>query len=223
MATRIVEWKKPYTWWKAITVDENKVISLNLRDEDNLIIYDEEDNEIYVDLQLPDWLTPASAFPVGVTTGRVASEDWWDVTGTIVSFETTSGNNIKLLYEDGENWTLWINNNSNVFKRIYFKWDVDTLIQNLRTYVDEQLATKQDEHTVITVTLLANWWSGTTQTVTATGVTATNTVIISPDPSDFSDYTSAIIYCSAQWVDSLTFACDTIPSNDIDVNVVILD
>ena len=58
MATRIVEWKKPYTWWKAITVDENKVISLNLREENNLIIYDAWDDEIYVDLQLPDWITP---------------------------------------------------------------------------------------------------------------------------------------------------------------------
>ena len=38
MTTRVVEWKKPYTWWTAITVDENKVISLNLRDENNLII-----------------------------------------------------------------------------------------------------------------------------------------------------------------------------------------
>ena len=64
MATRVVEWKKPYTWWQAIDIDENKVISLRLRDENNLIIYDEWDDEIYVDLQLDDEITPVSAFPV---------------------------------------------------------------------------------------------------------------------------------------------------------------
>jgi hypothetical protein len=40
MATRIVEWKKPYTWWQAIEVTEDKVINLKLRAENNLIIYD---------------------------------------------------------------------------------------------------------------------------------------------------------------------------------------
>ena len=57
MATRVVEGKKPYTWGKAIEIDENKVISLRLRDENNLIIWDEWDNEIYVDLQLDDEIT----------------------------------------------------------------------------------------------------------------------------------------------------------------------
>ncbi len=70
MTVRAVEWKKPYTGWKAISIDENKVISLNLRDENNLIIYDEWDDEIYVDLQLPDEIRPTDAFPVWVTQGE---------------------------------------------------------------------------------------------------------------------------------------------------------
>ena len=134
MATRIVEWKRPYTWWKAITVDENRVISLNLRWENNLIIWDEWDNEIYVDLQLPDWRTPQSTFPVWITTGRVASEDGWDVTGTIISAKTTSWDNIQILY--GDNWTLWIDNGSWTFKQIYFKWDVDTIVALLQNQID---------------------------------------------------------------------------------------
>ena len=73
----------------------------------------------------------------------------------------------------------------------------------------------------IQVKLLSSWWSASTQTVTATWVTATNTVIISPDPSSFSDYTWATIYCSAQSTDSLTFTCSSEPSNDITVNVMI--
>jgi hypothetical protein len=77
----------------------------------------------------------------------------------------------------------------------------------------------------ITVTLTSGHrtlW-GYTQTVTATGVTASNTAIVSPSPSDYSDYTDAEIYCSAQGSGTLTFTCGTTPSNDIDVNVVIIN
>ena len=142
MATRVVEWKKPYTWWKAISIDENKVISLNLRDENNLIIYDSWDDEIYVDLQLPDGIEPTDAFPVGITTGRVLVADDWDITGTIICAKTTSGDNIKLLY--GDDWTLWIDNGTGIFKQIYFKADVDSLLLALRNYIDWELAKKQN-------------------------------------------------------------------------------
>lgn len=77
--------------------------------------------------------------------------------------------------------------------------------------------------TTIQVTLLSSGWSNNTQTVTATGVTANNNVVISPAPSSFSDYTDAIIYCSSQWTNSLTFTCDTAPSNDITVNVMVFN
>lgn len=145
MAVRVVEWKKPYTWWKAITVDENKVISLNLRDENNLIIYDQGDDEIYVDLQLPDGIRPNYAFPVWITTGRVLVADDWDVTWTIIVAKTTSWDVIKLLY--GDNWTLWMDNGTGLFKQIYFKADVDLIITNLTTYINTQLALKQDKLT----------------------------------------------------------------------------
>ena len=142
MATRIVEWKKPYTWWEAINIDENKVISLRLRDENNLIIYDSWDDEIYVDLQLPDWLEPTDAFPVWITTGRVLVADDWDKTWTIVIAKTTSWDYIQLLYAD--DGTLWMDNWTGTFKQILFKWDIDTLVTNLTNYIDSQLADKQD-------------------------------------------------------------------------------
>lgn len=140
MATRIVEWKKPYTWWKAIEITEDKVINLRLRSENNLIIYDSWDNEIYVDLQLPDELRPTDAFPVWITTGRAVVDNWWDKEGTIVCFKTTSGDNIKLYYTDEgkvyiDNWT-W------TFKQIYLKWEVDTLLQNLQSYVEQTFQEK---------------------------------------------------------------------------------
>jgi len=142
MATRVVEWKKPYTWGKAISIDENKVISLNLRDENNLIIYDEWDDEIYVDLQLDDEITPTSAFPIWVNVGRVIVDNWWDKPWTIISAETTSGDNIKIFYAD--EWTLWIDNWTGTFKQIYFKSDVDALLLALRNYIDWELAKKQN-------------------------------------------------------------------------------
>lgn len=70
-------------------------------------------------------------------------------------------------------------------------------------------------------TLLANWWSNNEQTVSVLWVTASNTVIVSPDPSDFSDAVDAWIYCSAQSTNSLTFTCTDAPSNDIVMNVII--
>ena len=142
MTVRAVEWKLPYTWWKAITVDENKVISLNLRDENNLIIYDQGDDEIYVDLQLPAWIRPNYAFPVWITTGRVLVADDWDVTWTIIVAKTTSWDVIKLLY--GDDWTLWMDNGTGLFKQIYFKADVDLIITNLTTYINTELAKKQN-------------------------------------------------------------------------------
>jgi hypothetical protein len=78
------------------------------------------------------------------------------------------------------------------------------------------------KQSTLTVTLASANWSNNEITVTATWVTASNTVIVSPDPSNISDYTSNWVYCSAQGTNSLTFTCDTAPSNDIDVNVVIL-
>lgn len=74
----------------------------------------------------------------------------------------------------------------------------------------------------ITVTLTSAWWSSNEQTVTATGVTSSNTVIVSPAPANMEDYTDWKVLCTAQGTDSLTFTCDTEPSNDITVNVVII-
>ena len=167
MATRVVEWKKPYTWWKAIEITDEKVINLRLREENNLIIYDSWDNEIYVDLQLPDWIRPTDAFPVWITTGRVLVADDWDVTGTIVCFKTTSGDNIKLLYWDDNK--LYIDNWTWTFKQIYFKSDVDEIISTLRSYVDAQLALKQD--------VLTAWNNIQIQTVNGVlTISATDTV-----------------------------------------------
>ena len=156
MTVRAVEWKQPYTWWTAIEIDENKVISLRLRDENNLIIYDEWDDEIYVDLQLPDEITPTDAFPVWVTTGRVIVDNGWDTQWTLICAKTTSGDNIKILYAD--DWKLYMDNGTWSFKQIYFKADVDLIIQTLTTYINWELAKKQNWVTSDTAPINPSEW-----------------------------------------------------------------
>lgn len=84
---------------------------------------------------------------------------------------------------------------------------------------DEYLIPQQK---ALVLTLESANWSADEQTVTATWVTANNSVIVSPAPSSITDYTDWWVYCSGQSTDSLTFACSDTPSNDIDVNVVVL-
>lgn len=74
----------------------------------------------------------------------------------------------------------------------------------------------------ITVTLAAASWSGSSQTVTATGVTASNTVLIGAAPASASEYNTCGVLCTAQGADSLTFTCTSTPTNDLTVNVIIL-
>lgn len=72
----------------------------------------------------------------------------------------------------------------------------------------------------MTVSLVVANWSSKTQTVTATGVTSSSDVIVSPAPSDMDNYVAAGIKCTAQAANSLTFTCTTEPTSAIDVNVV---
>lgn len=81
---------------------------------------------------------------------------------------------------------------------------------------------KQNALGTITVTLTAEGWSNNAQTVTAAGVTASNTVIVSPVPSAMSHYVGGGIVCTAQGANTLTFECDTTPTSATDVNVVII-
>ena len=90
MATRIKDWEVPYTWWIWIEITENHVINVLLRELNNLI-HVNEDRELYVDLQLDDWIQPDDDFPVGITTGRILAEDWRPQNWLLINRKTTSG------------------------------------------------------------------------------------------------------------------------------------
>lgn len=77
--------------------------------------------------------------------------------------------------------------------------------------------------TTATGTLVVADWSNNSQTITVNGVTASNTVFVSPAPASSTEYASKGIICTSQGTDSLTFSCDTVPDNALTVNIVILN
>lgn len=66
-------------------------------------------------------------------------------------------------------------------------------------------------------------WSGNTQTVSVSGVTASSNVVVSPAPASFEAYASAVVRCTAQEDGSLTFTSKSAPAEDLTVNILILE
>ena len=131
MTVRLTEWSKNETWWTAIEVTANKVINLLLRSEDNLL--KTEDNELYCDLQIADWIEPTDTLEVWVTTGRVLQTDWWIATWTMLCFKTTSWSYACWIY--GDDWKLYVDNGTWTFKQVYLKSEVDALFVQLRSEI----------------------------------------------------------------------------------------
>lgn len=75
--------------------------------------------------------------------------------------------------------------------------------------------------TSITATLSSSGWNSGTQSVTVSGVTASNTVIVSSSPDSFSAWSSACIRATAQATNQLTFTCDTVPTTNVTANIMI--
>lgn len=87
-----------------------------------------------------------------------------------------------------------------------------------KAYVDSKSPTS------VTVILSASSWSSNTQTVTVSGVSATETAqLITPTPAIASQsaYYEAGIMCTGQAANSLTFTCQTVPTSNLTVYVVI--
>lgn len=146
-----------------------------------------------------------------ITSAKVTTYDWY---ATGKQDTLVSGTNIKTINNTSVLWDWNISvqptlvNQSNI-KSI--NWNNILGSGNLILYASIQ------------VTLTAANWSDNEITVTATGVTADNSIIVSPSPESISDYATAMVYCSAQASNSLTFTCTTAPENDIVVNVLILN
>ena len=134
MATRIKSGEVPYTWWIWIEITNNHVINVLLRELNNLI-HVNENREIYVDLQLDDWIEPDSDFPVWVTTWKILQEDWREQSWTILNWKTTSWDYIRFIYaNDGklyyDPWTWeWI--------EFALKEDIERILENMNVKMFE--------------------------------------------------------------------------------------
>lgn len=76
----------------------------------------------------------------------------------------------------------------------------------------------------VAITLSSSSWSNNTQTVTVSGVVASETAqLITPTPAIASQsaYYEAGIMCTGQAANSLTFTCQTVPTSNLTVYVVI--
>ena len=85
------------------------------------------------------------------------------------------------------------------------------------------LSSIQAQHTSLAITIATSDWNNGACTKTATGVTASNTVIISPDSASFEAYGEAQVRATAQGANQITFACTSTPSSTLTVNVAILN
>ena len=73
-----------------------------------------------------------------------------------------------------------------------------------------------------TATLTVAGWSGTTQTVSVTGVTANSILTVTYAPDSHDAWLDAGVYCSAQGEGTLTFTCATTPVAALTANIVIV-
>lgn len=174
MPVRLKEWDKNETGWTWIEVTDNKVINLILRDENNLIQVN-EDNEVYTDLQLESWISTSDTLPVWITTGRVLQADGRPATWTLTCSKTTSGDYTMYLY--GDNGIIYVDNGTWVWKTLwnaFFKTQAEynalpatkTSDWNLYIIVDSHLNTAtltfvydEDHGTVTPDTITVQIWT----------------------------------------------------------------
>lgn len=84
-------------------------------------------------------------------------------------------------------------------------------------YVDNQKAVST------TATLSVSGWNSKTQTVSVTGVTASNNILVTAAPASFVAWSEAVVYCSAQGDNSLTFTCEEAPTVELIANILIMN
>lgn len=74
-----------------------------------------------------------------------------------------------------------------------------------------------------TASLAVASWSSSKQTVSVSGVTAGNTVIVTAAPASYEHYNECAVRCSAQAAGTLTFTCTDTPTAALTVNILILE
>ena len=127
--------------------------------------------------------------------------------------------------------TVWVNNqapainadNLNKIEQGIFDTDAGVTAANSNVAALTTEVGKKTVSYAIQVTLTSAGWSGSAQTVSATHVTATNSVIVSTIPAHQDAYSTAGILCTEQAAGTLKFTCTSDPTANITVNVYIAE
>lgn len=145
------------------------------------------------------------------TTYDISALVWFNG-GMYVSKTDNNMGNIPII-EANDYWQFWeyVMPNGSVTK------------EQLNNSLTFEIDGKQLKHKTATLTLNTASWNEKTQVIEVLGVNTTNTIIVSPTPPNQDAYSEAGIICSNQDLDSLTFTCKETPSEDIVVNVIILE
>ena len=114
---------------RAIYSDEEWFFRTLLRAANNLLHYNQQD-ELYADLQLENWMTTTDAFPIWVNVGNVSSTDGRPQSWLLVNALATSGSYMRRLY--GNDWKLYFDWGTGVFKTIATTDDITTAVASLR-------------------------------------------------------------------------------------------
>lgn len=206
----------------AVTSEWSRTYAVQLNSSDQAVV-----NVPWTDTiqAVDDRLDTTSLNPVQnvVITNAINSKQDTLSAGTGISLANNTVTNTGVISVNGSTWAItWIATTSDLSSK------QDTLTSsNAWTWISISNGVISNSlpfnSSTIQITLTSAWWSNNEQSVTATGVSASNNVIISPAPSSISDYANGMVYCSAQASNSLTFSCTTEPENDITVNVLILN
>lgn len=124
-------------WWNTVgsfTLNQknDETIALEsviLRATNNILHYNNE-NELYADLQIENWMTPTSAFPIWIAVGNVDSTDWWTQSGVLLNAKTESWTYMRWLY--GDDSKLYFDGGLWTFKVIATTDDITSALSALR-------------------------------------------------------------------------------------------
>lgn len=100
--------------------------------------------------------------------------------------------------------------------------DFNDWFENLQIELDEETATRLTNAlpTSLTVTLSASGWTNNSQTVQVINMNSTKSVIVEATEASKDAYAGAGIKCTAQATNSLTFTCETVPTQAVQVNIL---
>lgn len=104
-----------------------------------------------------------------------------------------------------------------------FKAQFDQWFSGLVDIIDSDVETTLVNAMAKNETVIINptdWDDSNQCTVTVVGMTDTKSVIIEPDKESLKGYENAVIQCTGQAINSLTFKCDIKPDTAIKVNIV---